>query len=87
MASKSRYIKLAVGDSAPLSRRTSVMGAKVVGEWNEDGKRWLMFERTMELRAKPTGKRKATASKQITEAKAKELYPATAFPGSDVANG
>lgn len=81
MASKSRYVKLAIGPSAPLTRRGSIMGARVVGEYNEDGKRMVLFERAVEIKPKPVAKRKVNAAPKQAPS------PATAFPGTGEAHG
>ena len=65
MARANRYVKLTIGIAAPLTAKTNLTGAKVVGQWNEDGRQVLMLERAEQVgRAKAPGAKRKTNAKQ-----------------------
>jgi hypothetical protein len=95
MATKSKFRKLNLGPSDPITRRTSVQGMQVVADYLDPitNQRTLLLERiegvghgaSAPAIAKPVVRRKRKARAAI--ASAGYAGPQTAFPGGETANG
>jgi hypothetical protein len=91
MATKSKFRKLILGPSDPITRRNSVQGMFVVGDYIDplNRQRVLLLERP-ELAsdgttAKPVIKRKRAA--KVATPQPTNAGSQTAFPGAGVTNG
>jgi hypothetical protein len=94
MATKSKFRKISLGPSDPITRRTSVQGMQVVADYLDPitNQRTLLLERieggvgaSAPAIAKPVVRRKRKA-KVATPQPANAGAP-TAFPGAGVTNG
>jgi hypothetical protein len=93
MATKSKFRKLNLGPSDPITRRTSVQGMQVVADYLDPitNQRTLLLERiegsgaSAPAVAKPVVRRKRKARAAV--AQPTNAGSQTAFPGGETANG
>jgi hypothetical protein len=87
MATRSKFRKLSLGPSEPITRRNSAQGMLVVGDYIDPltNQRTLLLERPDVADPKPAApakkrQRKPRSNSQLSPGSS----PATAFPGGDV---